>query len=85
MNYYERDDLMIIDCTGNNSSEKFSFNKLSNTTSDEAAQVHVVDIYIAGCGSKESLAAEDSAEIVEGVSTSDMETSQNKKQNRAWY
>ena len=47
-NLYESNYLRIIDCSSDRSSEKFSFNELSNPTFYEPNQVQTVDIYMVG-------------------------------------
>ena len=45
---YESDDLRIMDYSGDSSSEKFSFNELSNPTFYESNQAQAVNIYMVG-------------------------------------
>jgi hypothetical protein len=45
---YENDDLRIVDCSRDSSSEKFSFNELSNPTFYEPKRVNTVDFYMVG-------------------------------------
>ncbi len=45
---FDSNDIMILDCIGECSPEKFSFNELSNPTFYEPMQDQVVDIYMVG-------------------------------------